>query len=150
MLVACTRISKRYKTFYMEGLSADVYNDLISFHFASPPAESAVKDDFTERLTNLDVASRDEDTWVLDCRLGRSHPFLHSSEKEKINRNVLHLSLELNVSRTLFMLYWVSTGFSYIQLHFGCAFISGMSKTMFQRICQTAEFWMGYSFPDGL
>ncbi|KFP66344.1 hypothetical protein N322_08062, partial [Cariama cristata] len=24
-------------------------------------------DDFTERLTNLDVANTDEDTWVLDC-----------------------------------------------------------------------------------
>ncbi|KFO13981.1 hypothetical protein N312_12175, partial [Balearica regulorum gibbericeps] len=31
------------------------------------PAESALKDDFTEQLTNLDVANRDEDTWVLDC-----------------------------------------------------------------------------------
>ncbi|KFO87061.1 hypothetical protein N320_11454, partial [Buceros rhinoceros silvestris] len=31
------------------------------------PAESALKEDFTERLTNLDVAHRDEDTWVLDC-----------------------------------------------------------------------------------
>ncbi|XP_041902885.1 formin-1 isoform X2 [Corvus kubaryi] len=58
--------------------------------------ESALKDDFTERLTNLDVANRDEDTWVLDCRLGHSNSFPHSSEKEKINRNVLHLSLELN------------------------------------------------------
>ncbi|XP_052638433.1 formin-1 isoform X2 [Harpia harpyja] len=57
------------------------------------PAESALKDDFTGRL---DMANRDEDTWVLDCRLGRSNPFAHSSEKEKINRNVLHLSLELN------------------------------------------------------
>ncbi|KFW81949.1 hypothetical protein N305_01162, partial [Manacus vitellinus] len=31
------------------------------------PAESALKDDITEGLTNLDVANRDEDTWVLDC-----------------------------------------------------------------------------------
>ncbi|KFQ26223.1 hypothetical protein N331_00785, partial [Merops nubicus] len=31
------------------------------------PAESALKDDFTERLTNLDVANREEDTWGLDC-----------------------------------------------------------------------------------
>ncbi|KFU85228.1 hypothetical protein M959_13286, partial [Chaetura pelagica] len=31
------------------------------------PAESTLKDDFTEQLTNLDVANRDEDTWVLDC-----------------------------------------------------------------------------------
>ncbi|KFZ57330.1 hypothetical protein N321_06586, partial [Antrostomus carolinensis] len=31
------------------------------------PAESALRDDFTERLTNLDVENRDEDTWVLDC-----------------------------------------------------------------------------------
>ncbi|XP_032918067.1 formin-1 isoform X3 [Catharus ustulatus] len=60
------------------------------------PAESALKDDFTERLTSLDVANRDEDTWVLDCRLGHSNSFPHSSEKEKINRSVLHLSLELN------------------------------------------------------
>ncbi|KAL9848945.1 formin-1 isoform 2-T2 [Geothlypis trichas] len=58
--------------------------------------ESALKDDFTERLTSLDVASRDEDTWVLDCRLGQPNSFPHSSEKEKINRSVLHLSLELN------------------------------------------------------
>ncbi|KFO75961.1 hypothetical protein N303_04703, partial [Cuculus canorus] len=29
--------------------------------------ESTLKDDFAERLTNLDVANRDEDTWVLDC-----------------------------------------------------------------------------------
>ncbi|KAI6068083.1 Formin-1 isoform X3 [Aix galericulata] len=58
--------------------------------------ETALKDDFTERLTNLDVSNRDEDTWVLDCRLGQSSPFAHSCEKEKINRNVLHLSLELN------------------------------------------------------
>ncbi|XP_071414161.1 formin-1-like isoform X2 [Pithys albifrons albifrons] len=58
--------------------------------------ESALKDDFTERLTNLDVANRDEDSWVLDCRLGHSNSFAHSSDKEKINRNVLHLSLELN------------------------------------------------------
>ncbi|KFP01974.1 hypothetical protein N300_02041, partial [Calypte anna] len=29
-------------------------------------AESTLKDDFTEQLTNLDVANRDEDTWVLD------------------------------------------------------------------------------------
>ncbi|XP_031449077.1 formin-1-like [Phasianus colchicus] len=58
--------------------------------------ETALKDDFTERLTNLDVANRDEDTWVLDSRLGLSSPFAHSSEKEKINRNALHLSLELN------------------------------------------------------
>ncbi|XP_054131254.1 formin-1 isoform X3 [Melozone crissalis] len=58
------------------------------------PAESALKDDFTERLTSLDVASRDEDTWVLDCRLGQPNSFPHSSEK--INRSVLHLSLELN------------------------------------------------------
>ncbi|XP_059705772.1 formin-1 isoform X2 [Haemorhous mexicanus] len=58
--------------------------------------ESALKDDFTERLTSLDVANRDEDTWVLDCRLGQSNSFPHSSEKEKINRSVLHLSLELN------------------------------------------------------
>ncbi|XP_050830902.1 formin-1 isoform X1 [Serinus canaria] len=57
-------------------------------------AESALKDDFTERLTSLDVANRDEDTWVLDCRLGQSNSFPHSSEK--INRSVLHLSLELN------------------------------------------------------
>uniref|UniRef100_A0A8D2MAS5 Formin 1 n=1 Tax=Zonotrichia albicollis TaxID=44394 RepID=A0A8D2MAS5_ZONAL len=56
--------------------------------------ESALKDDFTERLTSLDVASRDEDTWVLDCRLGQPNSFPHSSEK--INRSVLHLSLELN------------------------------------------------------
>ncbi|XP_037995761.1 formin-1 isoform X4 [Motacilla alba alba] len=60
------------------------------------PAESALKDDFTERLTSLDVANRDEDTWVLDCRLGQSNSFPHSSEKEKINRSVLHLNLELN------------------------------------------------------
>ncbi|XP_039561363.1 formin-1 isoform X3 [Passer montanus] len=59
-------------------------------------AESALKDDFTEGLTSLDVAKRDEDTWVLDCRLGQSNTFPHSSEKEKINRSVLHLSLELN------------------------------------------------------
>uniref|UniRef100_A0A8C0UYU2 Formin 1 n=1 Tax=Cyanistes caeruleus TaxID=156563 RepID=A0A8C0UYU2_CYACU len=58
--------------------------------------ESALKDDFTERLTSLDVANRDEDTWVLDCRLGHSNSFPYSSEKEKISRNVLHLSLELN------------------------------------------------------
>ncbi|XP_050830903.1 formin-1 isoform X2 [Serinus canaria] len=57
-------------------------------------SESALKDDFTERLTSLDVANRDEDTWVLDCRLGQSNSFPHSSEK--INRSVLHLSLELN------------------------------------------------------
>ncbi|KFP80363.1 hypothetical protein N310_14057, partial [Acanthisitta chloris] len=31
------------------------------------PAESALKDDFPERLTNLDVANRDEDSWLLDC-----------------------------------------------------------------------------------
>ncbi|KAF1406572.1 hypothetical protein FQV23_0016431, partial [Spheniscus humboldti] len=31
------------------------------------PAESALKDDFTERLTNLGLANRDEDTWVLGC-----------------------------------------------------------------------------------
>ncbi|KFP90234.1 hypothetical protein N311_00689, partial [Apaloderma vittatum] len=31
------------------------------------PAESTLKDDFTERVTNLDVANRDEETWVLDC-----------------------------------------------------------------------------------
>lgn len=80
------------------------------------------------------MANRDEDTWVLDCRLGRSNPFAHSSEKEKINRNVLHLSLELNVSRTLFMLYWVSTSIYYIQLHFWYTLISGMSKTMLQNI----------------
>ncbi|KFR07016.1 hypothetical protein N306_10801, partial [Opisthocomus hoazin] len=30
------------------------------------PAESTLKDDFTERLNNLDVVNRDEDTWVLD------------------------------------------------------------------------------------
>ncbi|XP_021394951.2 formin-1 isoform X3 [Lonchura striata] len=60
------------------------------------PAESALKDDFTEQLTSLDVANRDEDTWVLDCRLGQSNSFPHSSEKEKINRSVLHLNLELN------------------------------------------------------
>lgn len=105
----------------------------MSLHFGTP-AESALKDDFTERLTNLGLANRDEDTWVLGCRLGHSNPFAHSSEKEKINRNVLHLSLELNVSRTLFMLYWVSTSIYYIQLHFWYAFISGMSKTMFQNI----------------
>ncbi|XP_021257498.1 formin-1-like isoform X2 [Numida meleagris] len=58
--------------------------------------ETALKDDFTERLTNVDVANRDEDTWVLDYRLGLSNPFARSSEKEKINRNALHLSLELN------------------------------------------------------
>ncbi|NXX11572.1 FMN1 protein, partial [Podargus strigoides] len=58
--------------------------------------ESTLKDDFTERLTNLDVANRDDDTSGLDYRLGQSSPFTHSSEKEKINRNVLHLSLELN------------------------------------------------------
>ncbi|XP_033370955.1 formin-1 isoform X2 [Parus major] len=58
--------------------------------------ESALKDDFTERLASLDVANRDEDTWVLDCRLGHSNSFPYSSEKEKISRNVLHLSLELN------------------------------------------------------
>nr|XP_013795889.1 PREDICTED: formin-1 [Apteryx mantelli mantelli] len=57
------------------------------------PAEIALKD---EQLTNLDVANRDEDTWVLDCRLGQSNPFADSSEKEKINRNVFNLSLELN------------------------------------------------------
>ncbi|XP_017682877.1 PREDICTED: formin-1-like [Lepidothrix coronata] len=62
------------------------------------PAESALKDDITEGLTNLDVANRDEDTWVLDCRLGHSNSFTHSSDKEKINRNVLHLSLELNLT----------------------------------------------------
>ncbi|XP_025907617.1 formin-1-like [Nothoprocta perdicaria] len=62
------------------------------------PAETVLKD---ERLAPLDVANRDEDTWVLDCRLGQSNPFTDSSEKEKINRNILHLSLELNVSRTL-------------------------------------------------
>ncbi|OPJ83101.1 formin-1 [Patagioenas fasciata monilis] len=61
------------------------------------PAESALKDDFTERQTNLDVANRDEDTWVLDCRMGHSNLFAHPSEKEKISRNVLHLSLELNL-----------------------------------------------------
>ncbi|XP_064003865.1 formin-1-like isoform X2 [Pogoniulus pusillus] len=60
------------------------------------PAESALKDDFTEQLTNLDMANKDEDTWVLDCRLGHSNPFAHTNEREKINRNVLHLSLELN------------------------------------------------------
>ncbi|XP_053836182.1 formin-1 isoform X3 [Vidua macroura] len=60
------------------------------------PAESALKDDFTDRLTSLDVANRDEDTWVLDCRLGQSNSCPHSSEKEKINRSVLHLSLEVN------------------------------------------------------
>ncbi|XP_071665442.1 formin-1 isoform X1 [Patagioenas fasciata] len=60
------------------------------------PAESALKDDFTERQTNLDVANRDEDTWILDCRMGHSNLFAHPSEKEKISRNVLHLSLELN------------------------------------------------------
>uniref|UniRef100_A0A8C3QAM5 Formin 1 n=1 Tax=Geospiza parvula TaxID=87175 RepID=A0A8C3QAM5_GEOPR len=58
--------------------------------------ESALKDDFTERLTSLDVTSRDEDTWVLDCRLGQPNSFPHSNEKEKINGSVLHLSLELN------------------------------------------------------
>ncbi|XP_009688248.1 formin-1 isoform X2 [Struthio camelus] len=57
------------------------------------PVETALKD---ERLTNLDVANRDEDTCVLDCRLGQSNPFADSSEREKINRNILHLSLELN------------------------------------------------------
>ncbi|KFQ45370.1 hypothetical protein N333_02198, partial [Nestor notabilis] len=31
------------------------------------PADSALKDHLTERLTNLDVANRDEDTWGLDC-----------------------------------------------------------------------------------
>ncbi|XP_053801772.1 formin-1 isoform X3 [Vidua chalybeata] len=60
------------------------------------PAESALKDDFTDRLTSLDVANRDEDTWVLDCRLGQSNSCPQSSEKEKINRSVLHLSLEVN------------------------------------------------------
>ncbi|XP_015720323.1 formin-1-like [Coturnix japonica] len=74
--------------------------------------ETALKDDFTERLTNVDVANRGEDTWVLDCRLGLSNPFAHSSEKEKINRNALHLNLELNVSSSL---YWISTSiFIYI------------------------------------
>ncbi|OXB65703.1 hypothetical protein ASZ78_015454 [Callipepla squamata] len=62
--------------------------------------EAALKDDFTEQLTNLDVSNRDEDTWALDCRLGLPNPFAHSSEKEKINRNALHLNLELNVSST--------------------------------------------------
>lgn len=91
----------------------------VSFHFGIL-AETALKDDFTERLTNLDVSNRDEDTWVLDCRLGQS------SEKEKINRNVLHLSLELNVSRTLFILCWISTSIYYILLCFWYAFISGV------------------------
>ncbi|XP_061319368.1 formin-1 isoform X2 [Pezoporus flaviventris] len=58
--------------------------------------DSALKDHLTERLTNLDVANRDEDTWGLDCTVGLSNPFAHFSEKEKINRNMLHLSLELN------------------------------------------------------
>lgn len=111
---------------------------IISFHFISfpfdIPAESALKDDFPERQTNLDVANRDEDTWVLDCRMGHSNLFAHPSEKEKISRNVLHLSLELNVSRTLIMPYLVSTGIYYIQLHFWYAFNSGLSKTIFQNI----------------
>ncbi|KFV74210.1 hypothetical protein N307_10050, partial [Dryobates pubescens] len=34
---------------------------------SSCPAESALKDDFTEQLTNLDVANKDEDPWGLDC-----------------------------------------------------------------------------------
>lgn len=105
--------------------------NLISFHLGFP-AESALKDDFTERLSSLDVANRDEDTWVLDCRLGQSNSFSHS--REKINRSVLHLSLELNVSKTVFMLYWISTSIYYIQLHFWYAFISGQSKSMFQNI----------------
>lgn len=98
------------------------------------PAESALKDDFTERLTSLDVANRDEDTWVLDCRLGHSNSFPHSSEKEKINRSVLHLSLELNVSRTLHAILDLLTSIYFIQLHFWYAFISGQSKAMFQNI----------------
>ncbi|KAM8807928.1 formin-1-like [Eudromia elegans] len=57
------------------------------------PAETALKD---ERLASLDVANRDEDSWALDYRLGQSSAFTDSSEKEKINRNILHLSLELN------------------------------------------------------
>lgn len=98
------------------------------------PAESALKDDFSEQLTSLDVANRDEDTWVLDCRLGQSNSLSHSSEKEKINRSVLHLNLELNVSRMVFMLYWISTSIYFIQLHFWYAFILGQSKSMFQNI----------------
>lgn len=101
----------------------------VSFHFGIL-AETALKDDFTERLTNLDVSNRDEDTWVLDCRLGQPSPFAHSCEKEKINRNVLHLSLELNVSRTLFILCWISTNIYYILLCFWYAFIL-VSKTVF-------------------
>lgn len=108
--------------------------ELFNFISFGLPAESALKDDFTERLTSLDVANRDEDTWVLDCRLGHSNSFPHSSEKEKINRSVLHLSLELNVSRTVIMLYWISTTIYYILLHFWYAFISGQSKSMFQNI----------------
>ncbi|XP_030415270.1 formin-1 isoform X1 [Gopherus evgoodei] len=60
------------------------------------PAETALKDDFTEQPTNIDVTNRDEDVWVLGCRLGQSVPFADYNEGESVDRNILHLRLDLN------------------------------------------------------
>ncbi|TFK15201.1 acyl-CoA synthetase family member 4 [Platysternon megacephalum] len=66
------------------------------------PAETALKDDFTEQPTNIDeVTNRDEDVWVLGCRLGQSVPFADYNEGERVDRNILHLRLDLNVSSSL-------------------------------------------------
>ncbi|XP_074853057.1 formin-1 isoform X2 [Carettochelys insculpta] len=60
------------------------------------PAETALKDDFTEQPTNRDVTNRDEDVWGLGCRLEQSEPFADCIEGERVDRNKLHVNLDLN------------------------------------------------------
>ncbi|XP_044291696.1 formin-1-like [Varanus komodoensis] len=52
--------------------------------------EAALKNDFSEQAANMHVINRDDDAWVLDCRLELS---THFSESGRADRNVLHLDL---------------------------------------------------------
>ncbi|XDB54552.1 hypothetical protein AB1E18_008019 [Capra hircus] len=69
----------------------------------SPPgisSEGFPRDGFSEQTTAKDLPSKDGGAWVLAYRAGPACPFLLQEEREKPNRNELHLDLHPDHSPT--------------------------------------------------
>ena len=62
-------------------------------------SEGFARDSFSEQTAAKDLPSKDGGAWVLAYRAGPACPFLLHEEREKPNRNELHL--DLHVSRNL-------------------------------------------------
>nr|XP_025045249.1 formin-1 isoform X1 [Pelodiscus sinensis] len=58
--------------------------------------ETALKDNFTEQPTKREVTNKDEDLWVWGFGLEQSEPYADCNKGKRVDRNILHLNLDLN------------------------------------------------------